>query len=79
MQKVPYARARSRLKQVFDHVGSIGEPVAITRRSSRSVVLMSLPTYCGLVETLHLFHSREPENKTPAGRQDRAGVFVRPE
>lgn len=59
MQIVNFSEARNSLKTVIDQVINDADYMVITRRDAPDAVLMSLDTFNGLMETIHLL-------KTPA-------------
>lgn len=54
MQVVKFSEARNNLKAVIDRVIDDADYVVITRRDGPDAVLMSLDTFNGLMETVHL-------------------------
>ncbi len=60
MNAITYTYARSNLATTMDDVCDDHLPVIITRKSERSVVMMSLEDYEALEETAHLL--RSPKN-----------------
>lgn len=54
-----FSEARNRLKDVLDRVVEDADYTVISRRDAPDAVLMSLETFNGLMETVHLL-------KTPA-------------
>lgn len=60
MDALTYTAARQNLAKTMDKVCSDHSPVVITRKSSKSVVLMSLEDYEALEETAYLL--RSPKN-----------------
>ena len=60
MDAIPYTRLRSNLAKEMDRVCDDHEPIIVTRRSARPVVMMSLEDYEALEETAYLL--RSPEN-----------------
>lgn len=60
MDAIPYTRLRSDLARQMDRVCDDHAPIIVTRKSSRSVVMMSLDDYEALEETAYLL--RSPEN-----------------
>ena len=60
MDAIPYTRLRSNLAKEMDRVCDDRAPLLVTRKSSRSVVMMSLDDYEALEETAYLL--RSPEN-----------------
>jgi len=63
MKTISYARARSKLAETMEKVCDDHAPVIITRRSKRSVVMLSLEDYEAMQETAYLL--RNPKS---AGR-----------
>jgi antitoxin YefM len=57
MAHVSYSGLRSKLASYMDAVCDDQEPLLVTRRSGRNVVLMSEEDYEGLLETIHLLKS----------------------
>ncbi|MBC6428231.1 MAG: type II toxin-antitoxin system prevent-host-death family antitoxin [Cellvibrionales bacterium] len=60
MNTITYSRARSELAGVMERVCDDHAPVILTRKNSRSVVMMSLEDYQALEETAYLL--RSPKN-----------------
>lgn len=60
MDAIPYTRLRSSLAKAMDRVCDDHDPIIVTRKSSRSVVMLSLEDYEALEETAHLL--RSPKN-----------------
>lgn len=60
MDAITYTAARQNLAKTIDKVCEDHSPVIITRKSSKSVVLMSLEDYEALEETAYLL--RSPQN-----------------
>lgn len=60
MDVVSYSQARSNLAKTMDKVCDDHSPIIITRKSQRSVVMISLEDYQALEETAYLL--RSPEN-----------------
>ncbi len=60
MNAIPYTRLRSNLAKEMDRVCDDHSPIIVTRKSSRSVVMISLDDYEALEETAYLL--RSPEN-----------------
>ncbi len=56
MQAITYSSARD-LVETMERVCDDHEPVIITRKNSRSVVLMSLEDFNAIQETAYLLHS----------------------
>jgi antitoxin YefM len=59
MRVVKFSEARDNLKRVIDQVVDDADIAVISRRDAPDAVLMSLETYNGWIETVHLM-------KTPA-------------
>jgi antitoxin YefM len=57
MRVINFSEARSRLKGVIDQVISDADYTVISRRDAPDAVLMSLDTFNGLMETVHLLKS----------------------
>ena len=57
MRIVNFSEARSNLKSVLDQVVEDADYTVITRRDSEDAVVMSLETFNGYMETLHLLRS----------------------
>lgn len=57
MDTVSFSDARSAFKAVLDRVVDDSDCTIITRSMKEDVVLMSLTTYNGLIETLYLLQS----------------------
>ena len=60
MDAITYTKARATLAQTIDDVCENHEPVIITKKNDRSVVMLSLEDYQALEETSHLL--RHPKN-----------------
>ena len=60
MDTISYSDARARLAKTMDRVCDDHSPVVITRKSARSVVMMSLEDFQALEETAYLL--RSPKN-----------------
>lgn len=60
MKTVSYTHARSKLAKTMEQVCDDHAPVIITRKSERSVVMLSLEDYEALEETAYLL--RSPKN-----------------
>ena len=60
MDAIPYTRLRSNLASEMDRVCEDHTPVIVTRKSSSSVVMISLDDYEALEETSYLL--RSPKN-----------------
>jgi antitoxin YefM len=57
MQAITYSEARNDLKNVMDDACSNHEPILITRRKGKSVVLVSLEDYESIMESEYLLSS----------------------
>lgn len=62
MKALSYTAARSNLAKTMDSICDDHEPVVITRKNERSVVMLSLEDYESLEETAYLL--RSPKNMT---------------
>ena len=60
MDTITYSEARSKLAKTMEKVCDDHAPVIITRKSARSVVMISLDDYEALEETAYLL--RSPKN-----------------
>ncbi len=60
MDAITYTKARANLAQTIDSVCENHEPVIITKKNDRSVVMLSLEDYQALEETSYLL--RTPKN-----------------
>lgn len=60
METITYSAARSKLAKTMEKVCDDHAPVIITRKSARSVVMISLDDYEALEETAYLL--RSPKN-----------------
>ena len=60
MKAITYTAARQNLAKTMDKVCNDRSPVIVTRRSSNSVVIMSLEDFEALEETAYLL--RSPKN-----------------
>lgn len=54
MRVVKFSKARNNLKMVIDQVTNDADYTVIARRDAPDAVLMSLATFNGLMETVHL-------------------------
>ena len=61
-----FTEARNSLKSIIDQVNNDAEYTVITRRDAPDAVVMSLDTFNGLMETVHLLKS--PANAAHLGR-----------
>jgi antitoxin YefM len=66
MQTIAFSDARNRLKDVLDRVTRDADYTIITRRDAEPAVVMSLDSFNGLMETVHLL--RSPENAAHLAR-----------
>ena len=57
MRIVNFSQARNSLKQVIDQAEADADYTIIARRDAPDAVLMSLDTFNGLMETVHLLAS----------------------
>jgi antitoxin YefM len=57
MRIVNFSQARNSLKQVIDQAAADADYTLIARRDAPDAVLMSLDTFNGLMETVHLLAS----------------------
>ena len=57
MQTIAFSDARNRLKEVLDRVAQDADYTIITRRDAEAAVVMSLDSFNGLMETVHLLGS----------------------
>ena len=60
MKAISYTAARQNLAKTMDKVCNDHSPIIVTRKSSNSVVIMSLEDYESLEETAYLL--RSPKN-----------------
>jgi antitoxin YefM len=60
MEAISYTTARQNLAKTMDKVCEDRAPIIVTRKSSKSVVIMSLEDYESLEETAYLL--RSPKN-----------------
>ena len=60
MDAITYTRARANLARTIDTVCENHEPVIITKKNDRSVVMLSLEDFHALEETAYLL--RSPKN-----------------
>lgn len=60
MDAITYTKARASLAKTIDSVCENHEPVIITKKNDRSVVMLSLEDYQALEETSYLL--RNPKN-----------------
>lgn len=77
MRVINFSEARSSLKGVIDQVIADADFTVISRRDAPDAVLMSLDTFNGLMETVHLLKS--PANAAHLARsfeQYRQGQVV---
>lgn len=74
MRVVSFSDAKNQLKSVLDHVVNDADYTIISRRDAEDTVVMSLGSFNGLMETVHLLKS--PSNATHLAKsieQYRAG------
>ena len=57
MHIITFSDARNQLKQVLDRVVDDADYTVITRRDAEDAVVMSLDSFNGLMETVHLLRS----------------------
>jgi antitoxin YefM len=57
MDALPYSIARKTLMKTMERVCDEHEPIIITRKNSRSVVMMSIEDYNSIQETAYLLRS----------------------
>lgn len=57
MDALPYSIARKNFVQTMERVCDEHEPLIVTRKSSRSIVMMSLEDYNAIQETAYLLRS----------------------
>lgn len=57
MRVINFSDARGRLKSVIDQVIEDADYTVITRRDAQDAVVMSLDSFNGLMETVHLLKS----------------------
>ncbi len=57
MEAISYSTARKHLVETMEQVCDNHEPVIVTRKSSRSVVIMSLEDFNAIQETAYLLRS----------------------
>lgn len=57
MRVINFSEARGRLKRVIDQVIEDADYTVITRRDAPDAVVMSLDSFNGLMETVHLLKS----------------------
>ncbi len=60
MDAITYTKARANLAQTIDSVCENHEPVIVTKKNDRAVVILSLEDYQALEETAYLL--RNPKN-----------------
>jgi antitoxin YefM len=60
MRHVSYTELRTHLAKYMDEVCDSLEPLYVSRRNRRSVVMLAADEYDGIMETLHLL--RNPAN-----------------
>jgi len=60
MEAISYSTARKELVKTMEQVCDDHEPVIITRKNARSVIMMSLEDYNAIQETAYLL--RDPAN-----------------
>ena len=60
MDAISYSTARKHLAETMERVCDNHEPIILTRKNSRSVVIMSLEDYNAIEETAYLL--RNPAN-----------------
>ena len=57
MEAINYSEARKQLAATMERVCDTHEPVIVTRRNAKSVVMMSLEDYSAMEETAYLLRS----------------------
>jgi antitoxin YefM len=57
MEAINYSEARKRLVETMERVCDTHEPVIVTRRNAKSVVMLSLDDYNAMEETAYLLRS----------------------
>jgi len=57
MDAISYSALRANLAGTMDRVCDDREPIVVTRKNGRSVVMLSLEDYTSLEETAHLLQS----------------------
>lgn len=57
MNVINFSEARSNLKQLLDRVAEDADFAVIARRDAPDAVVMSLETFNGMMETVHLLKS----------------------
>ncbi len=60
MKAITYTAARQNLAKTMDEVCADRSPIIVTRKTSNSVVIMSLEDYEALEETAYLLRSHKP-------------------
>ena len=75
MDAITYSAARKKLVETMERVCDNHEPIIVTRRNARPVVMMSLEDYGAIEETAYLLRSpanaarlRESISQAEAGR-----------
>ena len=77
MDAITYSAARKKLVETMERVCDNHEPIIVTRRNARPVVMMSLEDYGAIEETAYLLRSpanaarlRESISQAEAGQAD---------
>jgi len=78
MKVVNFSEARNHLKSVLDQVVDDLDYTIITRRDAADAVVMSLDSYNGLMETVHLLkNSANVSHLTKSIAQYKSGKIVK--
>jgi len=73
MDAITYSKARKNLVETMEKVCDDHDPIIITRRDARSVVLMSLDDYNAIEETAYLLRSTNAEKLLASIKEAESG------
>ena len=76
MDALSYTHARARLAETMERVCDDHTPVIITRKSARSVVMLSLEDYQSLEETAYLLRSETMKRRLLDAKERTTGVSL---
>lgn len=70
MDAISYSKARKKLVETMEKVCDDHDPIIVTRRDARSVVIMSLDDYNAIEETAYLLRSPANAERLLSGVKD---------
>jgi antitoxin YefM len=70
MDAISYSKARKQLVETMEKVCDNHDPIIVTRRDARSVVIMSLDDYNAMEETVYLLRSSANAERLLAGMKE---------